>query len=145
VVQSPEEEDGSLGVLDGEITDTELLGLGTDVGKELPVGKRPVGTELMEDLGERRFGHWDFEKMVKQRDLFLVLGIFFAVGLVWSSETHDAVVGAALAAEVERIVAFDAIVDDSVGEHGLRGDAEDKNAEGEVVRRLGVGPHVCEC
>jgi hypothetical protein len=71
MVQSPEEENGSLGILDGEITDTELLCLVTDVGKELSVGKRPIGTELMKDLGEGRFGHWDFEKMVEQRDLSL--------------------------------------------------------------------------
>lgn len=56
--------------------------------------------------------------------------------------TYDAVVGTALAAEVEGLVVFDAVVDDAVGEHGLVGDAEDKDAEGEVLGGLGMGPHV---
>lgn len=55
---------------------------------------------------------------------------------------YDAVVGAALAAEGEGLVVFDPVVDHAVREHGLVGDAEDEDAEGEVLGRLGVTPHV---
>lgn len=56
--------------------------------------------------------------------------------------TYDAVIGAALAAEVEGFVVFDAVVDHTIREHGLIGDAEDEDAEGEVLGRLGVPPHI---
>jgi hypothetical protein len=47
--------------------------------------------------------------------------------------SYDAVVGTALAAEVQGLVVLAALVDNSVGEHGLVGDAEDENAEREVL------------
>jgi hypothetical protein len=56
--------------------------------------------------------------------------------------TYDAVVGAALAAEGEWLVVFAAVIDDTVREHGLIGDAEDEDAEGEILCRLGVTPHI---
>lgn len=68
-----------------------------------------------------------------------VLKIFF---LFYSGEAYDAVVCAALSAEVEGFVVLDAVVDYAVREHGLRGDAEDEDAEGEVLGWFGVGPHV---
>lgn len=46
---------------------------------------------------------------------------------------YDAVVGAALAAEGEGLVIFDAVVDYTVREHGLIGDAEDEDTEGEIL------------
>lgn len=55
---------------------------------------------------------------------------------------YDAVIGTTLAAEVERLVVFAAFVDHAVREHGLVGDAEDEDAEGEVLRWLGVAPHI---
>lgn len=56
--------------------------------------------------------------------------------------TYDAVVGTTLAAEGEGLVVFAAVVDDTVREHGLIGNTEDEDAEGEILCRLGVGPHV---
>lgn len=53
MVQNTEEEHGRLGVLDGVLLHTDLLGLFADVSEELAVGKRAVGAELVEDLGER--------------------------------------------------------------------------------------------
>ena len=57
-------------------------------------------------------------------------------------ETYHAVVGAALASEVETVVVENAFVDDTVGEHGLGSDAEDEDSEGEVFSGFGVGPHI---
>lgn len=60
----------------------------------------------------------------------------------WDMNAYDGVIGTALTAEEHRLVVVDALVDHSVGEHGLRCDAEDEDAEGEVVGWLGVFPHI---
>lgn len=72
--------------------------------------------------------------------MLAVLIIFVLKGL--EVDTYDAVIGTALAAEEERLVVFDAFVNYSVREHGLRGDAEDEHAEGEILGWLGVCPHL---
>lgn len=56
-------------------------------------------------------------------------------------QTYNAVICTTLATEGERLVILDALVNHAVGEHGLVGDAEDENAEGEVLRWLGISPH----
>lgn len=58
---------------------------------------------------------------------------------VWHS--YHAVVGAALSTKVKRFVVIDTLIDDSVGEHGLRSNAIDKDTERHVVSWLGLGPH----
>lgn len=55
---------------------------------------------------------------------------------------YHAVVCTTLSAEEKRLVVEHPVVDDSVGEHGLRCDSENEDAEGEVVLGLGVGPHI---
>jgi len=55
--------------------------------------------------------------------------------------TYDTIVGTAFAAKVEGLVVLDAVIDYAVREHGLVGDTEDEDAEGEILRWLGVTPH----
>lgn len=67
--------------------------------------------------------------------------LFFANdGLDWFA--YNAVVGTALATEVEGLIIFAAFVHHTVGEHGLVGDAEDEDAEREVLGWLRVAPHI---
>ena len=56
--------------------------------------------------------------------------------------SYHAVVGTTFTTEVERFVVQNAVVDNTVGEHGLVCNAENEDTEGEIFMRLGVGPHV---
>jgi hypothetical protein len=53
------------------------------------------------------------------------------------------VVGTAFAATVHGVIVVYAFVDDSIGEHGLRRDAEYEDAEAYIVGWFGVFPHIC--
>lgn len=69
MVQCLQEQHGSLGVLDSVFLDTDLLGLFTDVGQELAVRERAIGTEFVENFGERGGWHGDLAEVVEQGDL----------------------------------------------------------------------------
>lgn len=56
-------------------------------------------------------------------------------------QTYNAVICTTLATEGERLVVLNTLVNHAVGEHGLVGDTEDENAEGEVLRWLRICPH----
>lgn len=56
-------------------------------------------------------------------------------------DTHDSIVCTTLPSEVHGLVIVYALVDNTIGEHGLRCNAKNENTECEIVRRLGVFPH----
>lgn len=64
--------------------------------------------------------------MIEKGNLLLLVKISKRL---WNCCAYDAVVGSALAAEVERLVVFAAFVDHAVGEHGLVGDTKDEDTE----------------
>lgn len=53
MVQRLQVQNSCLSVLDDETAHIDFLGFGVDVGEELPVRQWTVGTEFVEDLGER--------------------------------------------------------------------------------------------
>lgn len=75
VVQGLEEEDNGLRVFLREVKDANLLGFRVHVGEELAVRKRPISTELMQNLGEGSGRHGDLEEVVQKRNLGDVLVI----------------------------------------------------------------------
>ncbi|GMF81222.1 unnamed protein product [Aspergillus oryzae] len=69
MVQGLQEENDGLGVLDHEVADADLRGLGVHVGEELAVREGAVGAELVQDLGEWCGRHGDLTEVVKEGDL----------------------------------------------------------------------------
>jgi hypothetical protein len=69
MIQSPEEEDCCLGVLDGVLLHADFLGLFANVREEFAVGVGAVGAEFVEDLGEGGRRHGDLAEMVEEGDL----------------------------------------------------------------------------
>ena len=53
MVQRLQVQNSCLSVLDNETAHIDFLCFGVDVGEELPVRQWTVGTEFVEDLGER--------------------------------------------------------------------------------------------
>jgi hypothetical protein len=90
-----------------------------------------VGAELVEDFGEGCFWHGDFAEVVQEGDLLGLVVVPLVAMVNW--DAYDAVICAALSAEVQGLVFFTAVVDHTVREHGLVGNAEDEHAEGEVL------------
>jgi hypothetical protein len=74
VVKSSEEENGSLGVLNGVFLNANFFGLFADVGQKFTVGEGTVGTEFVQDFGERGFGHGNFTEMIEEGDLRALVG-----------------------------------------------------------------------
>lgn len=75
VVQSAQEQNGSLRVLHSILLDTNGLRLLTNVCEELAMGQRTIGTELMKDFGEGGFRHGDFTEVIEERNLQLLAGV----------------------------------------------------------------------
>lgn len=69
VVESLQEKNCRLGICQRKVAHPDLFRLGVDVREELAVGKRTVGAEFMQYLGERVGGHGDLAKVVEQWDL----------------------------------------------------------------------------
>lgn len=61
--------------------------------------------------------------------------------MIMKKKPYHAVIGAAFSSEVKWFVVVDAFVDDSIGEHGLGGDAEDEDSERQVFRWFRLSPH----
>lgn len=70
MVQCPQKQDSSFSILEGEVTDTYLFRLGTDVSQEGSMRERSVSTEFVKDLRERCLGHGNLQKMIQKWDLF---------------------------------------------------------------------------
>ncbi|TLD05975.1 uncharacterized protein PgNI_08550 [Pyricularia grisea] len=87
----------------------------------LAVVAGPVLPKVFQDLGQRRRGHGYAKKVVGGRNY--------------------RVVSPRLAAEIPALAVADALILDSVGEHALRGDAEDESTEGGIAAGLGLLPH----
>ncbi|CAK5264784.1 unnamed protein product [Mycena citricolor] len=121
LVQNAQVRRGGLRVGERVVLQVERARAVVDVLEELAVVPGPVRSEVLQDGSQRCGRHRDLEQIVAERD--------------------HAVVGAGLAAEREGL-ARDAFIDDAVGEHGLRGDAENECAEGGVLGRLGLAPHL---
>lgn len=73
VVESLEEENGCLGVFDGVFLHTDILGLFANVGQEFTLRTGAVGAELVENLGQRSFGHRNLAEVIQERDLDLLV------------------------------------------------------------------------
>lgn len=69
MIECLEIKDNSLDILDSKVAYANLLCLGVDVRKEFTVGKGPVGTEFVKDLGERSRRHGDLAEMVQKGNL----------------------------------------------------------------------------
>lgn len=69
MVERLQEEHCCLGVLDGVVAHTKLVGLFADIGEEFTVWTGPVGTELVENLCEGGGWHGDLTEMIKKGDL----------------------------------------------------------------------------
>ena len=69
MVQGLQEQHGSLGVLDAVFLNTDLLGLLADVGQELAVRTRAVGTEFVKNLCQGSGGHGDLAEVIEEGNL----------------------------------------------------------------------------
>lgn len=79
MVESFKIKDSSLDILDGKVAYANLLCLGVDVRKEFTVGKGPVGTEFVKDLGERSGRHGDLAEMVQEGNLLSLVLLLMAL------------------------------------------------------------------
>lgn len=56
--------------------------------------------------------------------------------------TYHAIVGTALTTEIQRLVIKQTLINNPIGEHGLRRNPEDEHPEREVFRRFRIRPHI---
>lgn len=78
MVECLEVKDDSLDILDSKVAYANLLCLGVDVRKELTVGKGPVGTEFVKDLGEGSRRHGDLAEMVQKGNLLSLVSLLMS-------------------------------------------------------------------
>lgn len=79
MIECLEIKDNSLDVLDSKVAYANLLCLGVDVRKEFTVGKGPVGTEFVKDLGEGSRRHGDLAEMVQKGNLLSLVLMLMAL------------------------------------------------------------------
>ena len=56
-------------VTDRKISHPQFLRCGSNMGKEVPMRLRAIGTELVKDFGQRSVGHGDLKKVVEKGNL----------------------------------------------------------------------------
>ena len=104
--------------------------------QELAVVARPVLAEVLQDVCKGRLWHRNLQQVVAHGNLPDVR----LVRISSRNRTYHAVIGSRFTTERERLLA-DALVNHTVGEHGLRGDAEDEGTEASVAVGLALLPH----
>lgn len=136
LIKSLEVERSRYRILFGEFTCATFLSAVPYSFQELAVIPRPVLPEVFENVREWGLWHRDLQQIVAHRDLLCVRFVCDD----FRSRTYHAVVGSRFTAEVKWLFA-NPLIDHTVGEHGLRGDAEDECAEACVAVRLALLPH----
>ncbi|KAI6767734.1 hypothetical protein HG530_005743 [Fusarium avenaceum] len=104
-----------------EISHADLYSCLADVLEECAVRLGAVFAELDEDIGKRVLGHWDLADVVQER--------------------NNGIVGSRFSTEELRLVVVLSLVDNTIREHGLLGDAVDKGSVGHVILWKGLSPH----
>ena len=86
---------------------------------------------------------WGFGEGDLVAGSILQLDHFLTSEGVKEKDTYDGVVGTTLSAKVHGLIIVDTFVDDAVGKHGLGCNSEYENAKGQIIRWLGILPHIC--